>query len=164
MFQTKKTKVLRSIAKEFNQAGIRWALGGSMLLYFKEIANNVHDIDIMVFEDDVPKVVAAMKKLQAKPMPANPNSKYKTKWFLEYVLSGVDIDIMAGFAIVSHDRVVDCSFKPSQVMERFDLDGVAIPLQSVELWLKYYRLMGRDDKVDMIENSQKQSGQISHQD
>lgn len=35
----KKIKVLERIAKRFNEAGITWALGASMLLYF--------DADIM---------------------------------------------------------------------------------------------------------------------
>ena len=29
--------------------------------------------------------------------------------------------------------------------------GVKVPLQSVRLWREYYRLMGRDGKVEMID-------------
>jgi len=47
-----KITVLKRIAARFNAAGITWALGASMLLYFKRIAPEFHDIDLMVADDD----------------------------------------------------------------------------------------------------------------
>ena len=41
--------LLKRIAHRFNQAGITWALGASMMLYFKGIARDFHDLD---FYDD----------------------------------------------------------------------------------------------------------------
>ena len=43
-----KITVLKRVAARFNAAGITWALGASMLLYFKRIAPEFHDIDLMV--------------------------------------------------------------------------------------------------------------------
>ena len=44
----KKIELLQKIAHRFNEANIEWALGASMLLYFKGIISEFHDIDLMV--------------------------------------------------------------------------------------------------------------------
>ena len=43
----KKIELLKKIALRFNDANITWALGASMLLYFKKITIEFHDIDLM---------------------------------------------------------------------------------------------------------------------
>ena len=49
----KKMDVLQKIAAEFNKDNLLWAIGASLLLYFKGVAEVFHDIDIMVDEKDV---------------------------------------------------------------------------------------------------------------
>ena len=44
----KKIELLQKIAHRFNEANIEWALGASMLLYFKGIISEVHDIDLFM--------------------------------------------------------------------------------------------------------------------
>ena len=36
--------------------------------------------------------------------PPNPNSKYKTKSFMEFIIDSIDVDVMAGFSIVSDGK------------------------------------------------------------
>ena len=48
----KKIELLQKIAHRFNEANIEWALGASMLLYFKGIISEFHDIDLMVSVHD----------------------------------------------------------------------------------------------------------------
>ena len=147
---TEKIDVLKSISAKFNRAGITWSLGASMLLYFKGITTTVNDIDILVADENVEQVKAIMKALKGELQPSIPNDKYRSKAFLQYVVSGVEIDIIAGFAIVNDGKIYDCSLLPNQIVEYLDLDGKKIPLQSVDLWCKYYELMGRDEKVQLI--------------
>ena len=49
--------------------------------------------------------------------------------------------------------VYDCSLREEQIVEKMPLGGEVIPLQSPLLWCKYYRLMGRPQKADMIEKA-----------
>lgn len=49
----KKMDVLQKITAEFNKDNLLWAIGASLLLYFKGVAEVFHDIDIMVDEKDV---------------------------------------------------------------------------------------------------------------
>lgn len=144
-----KLTVLKKIAEHFNKAGITWAVGASLLLYFKNITDIFHDIDLMVLEDDIEKVKDILSELGTL-QPANPNAKYRTHYFLEYVVDDVDIDVMAGFVIVNDCVEYDCSLKKESIAEKIALGNASIPLQSLSTWKRYYTLMGRADKVAML--------------
>ena len=147
-----KIELLKKIAQRFNAANITWALGASMLLYFKGITPTFHDIDLMISNEDVEcvrKILSEMGELQ----PPNPNPKYKTKAFMEFVINSMDVDVMAGFAILNNGKIYDCSLTKEQIVEWLSLEDVKIPLQSPLLWRRYYELMGRKEKVDMINHA-----------
>lgn len=150
--QEKKIAILKKIAHQFNEVGIVWALGASMFLYFKGIASDFHDIDLMIANEDADCVRDILIKM-GHIEPSKPDPRYKTKLFMEFVVEDVDIDVMVGLAIVHDNEVVDCSLKKDQIEEIIDVDGENIPVQSVKLWCEYYRLMGRTDKVKMIQNA-----------
>ena len=63
---------------------------------------------------------------------------YETKHFREFIVDGVDVVMMGGFAIVSDGKVYDCDLKQSQIAEYIEINKQIIPLHSVELWRKYY--------------------------
>ena len=147
-----KIELLKKIAHRFDKARIVWALGASMLLYFKGIVPDFHDIDLMISDDDaeyVRSILSEMGKLQ----PPNPNAKYRTKTFMEFTIDGIDVDVMAGFSVLSDGKLFDCSLKEDQIVEKIALGSELIPLQSPQLWCEYYRLMGRDEKARMIEDA-----------
>lgn len=50
--EQKKIELLQKIAHRLNEAHVQWALGASMLLYFKSITSEFHDIDLMVADHD----------------------------------------------------------------------------------------------------------------
>ena len=152
-----KIELLKKIALQFEKAHITWALGGSMMLYFKGIVPVFQDIDLMVADADAQtaqSILCSMGQMQ----PQNPNPKFRSKAFMEFVIDSVDVDVIAGFAIVSGDGVVDCSLQKEQIVERMPLGEACIPLQSPALWCRYYRLMDRTEKAQMIEQALSDSG------
>lgn len=147
----RKIELLKKIAQRFNDANITWALGASMLLYFKGIAPEFHDIDLMISNEDVESVREILSQMGVL-CPSNPNPKYQTKTFMEFTINSVDVDVMAGFSILKDGKVYDCSLDKNQIAEWLTLEKVQIPLQSPLLWRKYYALMGRNEKVSMIDS------------
>ena len=147
----KKIDLLCKIANLFNEEEITWAVGASLLLYFEGITDNFNDIDIMVLEKDVVKAKSILLSLGKLCQP-NLKSQYTTKHFYEFIIDEVDIDLMAGFGIVYDEKVYDCSLKEEQIIKHKEINDALIPLQSVELWREYYRLMKRDKKVEMIDS------------
>ena len=55
-----KIELLKKIAHRFHAAQIEWALGASMMLYFKGLSPAFHDIDLMVSEQDVERAGAIL--------------------------------------------------------------------------------------------------------
>lgn len=70
----RKLDVLADIARALNQSGVTWAVGGSLLLYFKGKTGVFRDIDLMVCETDVEKLKQAMLPLGARPRPTRTHS------------------------------------------------------------------------------------------
>lgn len=146
-----KLEVLSRIAEKLNAAGITWAIGASLLLYLKNIADSFNDIDIMAAEEDVEQLKRILLDL-GEMQPPNPNKQYKTHHFYEFVIDKVDVDVMAGFVIVKDGREYDCSLTWDLIVEHITVNGQSIPLQAVSDWRRYYDLMGRTKKVAMIDN------------
>lgn len=147
----KKLTVLSRIAKELNQKNVTWAVGASVLLYFKGITREFHDIDIMVAEEDEETLKGVLLSLGNLQPPA-PNTGYKTKCFLEFNVDGVDVDAMAGFIIFSKDKEYYFPLKKENIHDHTEVHGITVPLQSLEEWRNYYELMGRVEKVKMIDD------------
>ncbi len=146
-----KLTLLSQIAKELNNRGVTWAIGASMLLYFKGITRDFHDIDIMVSEEDfniVKEVLLTFGKMQ----PPNPNDKYRTKCFGEFTVEGVEVDVMAGFIIIDRDKEFYFPLVREAIQDFTEINGIKIPLQSLEEWRTYYKMMGRTEKVKMIDD------------
>lgn len=146
-----KLKVLTKIAKELNKQQIIWAVGASLLLFFKGITNTFNDIDIMVTENDIEKVKKILSSFGTYSKPV-PNKQYKTKYFLEYQIENVEFDIMAGFTIINNGIEYYFPLNKSEVCDFIIINETKIPLQSLNQWKEFYSLMGRDEKVQMIEN------------
>ncbi|WP_142412856.1 nucleotidyltransferase domain-containing protein [Hathewaya massiliensis] len=146
-----KFKVLSKIGKQLNDNNITWAIGASLLLYIKGISSEFHDIDIMVAESDVEALKNILLHL-GELQPKTTNIQYKSKEFLEFKVEDVDIDVMAGFVIVNKGRDFYFPLHKGDIMDYEEINGVKIPLQSVKEWRNYYELMGRTEKVKMIDD------------
>lgn len=144
----KKITVLVKIGRALNKENISWSLGASAMLYLRGYVNYFDDIDIMVSEPDVEKTKHVLDILGTREAKAS-NPNYKTKVYLEYNIDNIEVDIMAGLIIVSDDMEYYFPLKEEEGDE-INIDEVIIHIDSVELWLNYYTLMNRIDKVEII--------------
>lgn len=141
--------VLSKIAHEFNKCNLTWAVGASLLLYLKGYVDDFNDIDIMVADEDAIKMESILKTMGS--LQPSTKGNYATKHFREFIIDLVDVDMIGGFAIVNDGKVYDCDLEQSQISEYIQIHGQKIPLHSVALWREYYFLMGRDKKVAIID-------------
>lgn len=94
-------------------------------------------------------ILLGMEKIQESNQ--DQNSIYRTRTFMEFVIDDIDVDVMAGLSILYEGKLYDCSLSENQIVEKIKLGRELVPLQSPQLWCKYYQLMGRKEKVKMIE-------------
>ena len=115
MEQQRKLAVLARIAAELRQADVTWALGASGLLYFRGLAPDFHDLDLMVALEDAGKAERILDRL-GQPLPPKPNASiYRTAVFREYTVDGVEVDLMAGMVIVKDGAAHDGSLRQEDI-------------------------------------------------
>lgn len=148
-----KLRLLASLAQELNANGVTWALGASCFLYLKGIAPTFHDLDILIDEKDVKTVERLFLARGEKEPEHYDRSRYGTKVFDEYVIEGVDLDVMAGFSIYKDGQEYHFPLQANNIVDHLFVEGEDIPVESLEAWRERYALMGRKEKVEMIDNA-----------
>jgi len=140
-----KIAVLIKIAALLNENAVTWAVGASCLLYLKGISGTFNDIDFYVIESDVEKTLSLLKNTEGF-------QSYNIKYFAdgdgfayEFTIDGVELEF--------DYRFKDFPMKKESIAEIITVNNTKIPLQSLDDWLKYYRLMGRAEKVRLLEKS-----------
>lgn len=142
---------LSYVGKQFNKTGILWGIGASVVLNQYGLISNPNDIDILVDIKDIKKADEILKSL-GKKKPTEETSIYSTKYFYEYVVNDIDIDVMAGFAINYDENTYEFSFDSKSITDVKSINGVDIPLTSLEDWYILYQLIpNKDSKVNLIE-------------
>lgn len=143
---------LAEVARALNQEGVRWGVGGSVLLQRFGLENEPHDIDILVAEQDVECAARVLDKLGTRKTGSEQGS-YVTFRFLEYVVDGTDIDVMAGFGIRHTAGIYVYAFDEQAVTDSMVAGTAVVPLTAIEDWCVLYQLMaGREQRVRVIED------------
>ena len=74
---------------------------------------------IMVADHDAECVRTILSEMgELCPPNPKPNPMYRTKTFMELLIDSVDVDVMAGFAIVKDGKVYDCALHKEQIVEK----------------------------------------------
>lgn len=145
-------KTLDLIAKKFNDENITWAIGASLLLNHYGLVENPNDIDILVDLKDIKKVDDILKEM-GKKKPDNPLNIYSTRYFYEYEIEDIDIDVMAGFTINHDCGSYEYIFYPDAINLFKNKENIVLPFTALEDWYILYQLIpGREKKVDIIES------------
>ena len=74
-----KIQLLLKIAHRLNEAGVEWSLGASMMLYFKDITSDFHDIDLMVVDRDAECVRTILSEMRKKCLSPAKNDQFLRK-------------------------------------------------------------------------------------
>lgn len=142
---------LSYIGKKLNDADITWGVGASILLNTFGLIEKPNDIDIFISIDDIQKADEILKSI-GKKKEWEKVSTYSTKYFYEYVINEIDVDVMAGFVVNHNDGSFKYIFDGSSISKFKSINGVNIPFTSLEDWYVIYQLIpNREDKVEMIE-------------
>lgn len=94
-------KVIEKITRRFEKQKILWGIGGSKLLSFYGITEEVNDLDIIVSKTSIKEVLAILLELgSATKIPKK--EEYLTDSFNCFTIDNTEIDVMSGF-IIKHE-------------------------------------------------------------
>ena len=146
-----KLKVLTKIAEQFEKAEIHWAVGGSLLLYLKGYTDRFNDIDLLIYEQDAPKARDVMMELgRCQPIERN---CYRADHFYIFWVDDVEVDIMGDYYVPKNGVEERIALEKDAQIEWIHLGSQKVPLDSIPMWRRHYDVMGRQSKVDMIDNN-----------
>lgn len=142
---------LSYIGEKLNKSNIVWAVGASILLNQFGLIEKPNDIDIFVDINNIERADQILKNIGEKKKWEK-TITYSTKYFYEYIIDGIDVDVMAGFAVNHNSGVFEYIFDHNSISEFKVINGVDIPFTSLEDWYVIYQLIpNRQPKVEMIE-------------
>lgn len=142
--------VLKRVAKLLNDRGITWAVGASVMLNHYGLVEEPGDIDIMVSMEDIHRLDFILSELGERVVGI-PDETYKTKYFCEYMIDGIEVDVMAGLCVHRGGRDHSFPFNRDSIGEWMEVDGVEVPLAKLEEWYEIYKVLpGRERKAEAI--------------
>ena len=145
-----KLLVLTQLAEMLNRQKLRWAIGGSLMLYLRGVVSDFKDIDLFVTLEDAQQVIELLDQV-AIPQETVPSEQFQTVVYKKYLMDGVFIDVMAGFKVVVSDRVMDCSLTSETQLTRLIVYNQEVPLYTLSEFRDFYTYMNRISKVELID-------------
>lgn len=91
-------ETLSLIAKKLRNTPIIWGVGGSILCHQYGLVEKPHDIDLLIDLDGAKHLEKSLGCLGDKQF-SPPNLRYLTEYFVEFVINGVEVDVMGGLAM-----------------------------------------------------------------
>lgn len=133
-------EALFNLTEEFNRSGIRWGVACSMNLFLRGIVDEFHDLDLIVEEEDIPKIKSVMEKLGGILKATGGNGYCESNCYMHYQLRRVDIDIISGFRIITFGTKFLYNYNESEI-EFIKVEENEIPLIPVEALYLLYAMM-----------------------
>lgn len=139
------------IGEKLNNERVLWGVGASVLLSHYNLVDKPNDIDILVGLNDIEKVDTILKSVGEKKGWERVDT-YSTEYFYEYTINGIDVDVMAGLRIKHDNGMFIYIFDQGSIPHTIEMNGIQIPLTSLEDWYVIYQLIpNREKKVKIIE-------------
>ncbi|MDF1508965.1 hypothetical protein PZE06_12370 [Robertmurraya sp. DFI.2.37] len=151
-------KTLSIIGGKIIDQKITWGLGGSLLLSFYNLEDNPNDIDILVEENSTYKLNQMLSTIGQRKEAVS-TDPFRTTSFSKYLIENMDVDVMGGFAIQHHEGIYKMAFNSLSIVDSKTINGVSIPLCSLEDWyILYWLIPNKQNKALLIEEFLKNSG------
>jgi hypothetical protein len=141
---------LGCIAGKLNEANLVWAVGGSMMLKHHGLAKQPNDIDILTDLNSFAQAAATLKSIGEEKPPTDTRT-FATLYYHKFTVNGIAIDLLSGLAINHQYGQFHSIFDSMSVSGAMKVNGMEIPLASLEDWYVIYQLIpGRQAKAELI--------------
>jgi len=141
--------VLRKLDALLRDANITWVVTGSLGFALQGVPVEVHDIDIQTDEPGAYAIERLFADCVTRPVKLSASSIMRSH-FGELLIDGVKVEIMGDIQKPRTDGTWD---DPTDLgcHRRFaEIDGMRIPVLSLEYEEAAYRAIGRTEKADML--------------
>ena len=137
--------VFIQVVKTFKEKQVDWALLCSMNLFLTGITDEFNDIDILVSQECFDKASNILEEFGANLIAKGGNGYCESDNYCHYRIGNVDIDLIAGFRILTYGTSYYYSYQKDEVNFLYlDVgEGLEIPKVSLEaLYILYAMMVG----------------------
>ncbi|MCQ4090200.1 hypothetical protein [Exiguobacterium sp. LL15] len=138
-------QVLEKVVVCLQRERIQFGIGGSLLLAQHGLQVVPRDIDLVVALADAERAVLLLFEMGIV-LEQDETSLYATEVFQEFMIEGIDLDLMSGLQVHHDEGVFVYPFDEQSI------DSAKLPFMALVDWYVIYQLIpGREQKVAMIE-------------
>ncbi len=141
-------EVLRKIYTRLKDSDVNWAVTGSLGFALQGVPVTVHDIDIQTDKSGAYKIENLLSEFVVSKVTLSSTEKIRSH-FGKLMINGIKVEIMGDLQKRREDgswEAVDLS-KYKRVVE---IQGMKIPVLSLEYEYQAYMRLGRIDKAEML--------------
>ena len=139
-------QVLEKVVACLQHEQIHFGIGGSLLLHHHGLPVTPRDIDLVVALADAERAVLLLSEI-GTVLEQDETSLYATEVFQEFMIEGIDLDLMSGLQVRHDEGIFVYPFAEQTINE------TGLPFMSLVDWYVIYQLIpGREQKVTMIED------------
>ena len=125
--------------------GLRWGIGGSLLLHHFGLETAPQDLDIVTTPEDFPDAVARLSAHLGPAIQVD-HPSYASLHFARFTSSrGVNLDIMAGIRVHARTGIQSWNFNSDTVLLQDRL-----PWMQARDWLTLYEMFDRPERVKLL--------------
>jgi len=114
---------------------------------------NPKDIDVLTDSKEITKIKSVLKEYEKKLFSYGEKGLFKS-YLAEYKINKIKVEIMADFEVKRKNKWISLSDRLNN-LNIIKLNGVEIPVSSLDEQLKGYKKLGRDKdklKIKLIED------------
>jgi len=141
--------VLRKVCERLNDAGINWAVTGSLGFALQGVPVEPHDIDIQSDEKGVYDIERLFSEHVARPVTLSSTETMRSH-FGALDIDGVKVEIMGDIQKRSGDGAWEEPTDLNRHKRFVDVEGMSVPVLSLAYEREAYLRMGRLEKAEML--------------
>jgi predicted nucleotidyltransferase len=141
-------KALKLLYKSLETSDVRWVLGGSLSLALQGVDVEPHDIDLLTDYQGALRINAILKEYEKKKVTYSETEKVSS-FYGVFEIQGVKVEVMGDYREKQGTKWVDLS-KRLVDPKIVEVDGMRIPVSSLEDHLVSYRRLGRPKDAEKI--------------
>jgi len=143
MISNKLLIALKTIHEKLKDEKINWVLIGSTNLALQGIKIKPKDIDILTDKKGAFEINKLLKEYEVKPVRFSNSKLFGPQYFGEFKIRGIKVEVMGKLK------------KKKLVTKIVKIDGMSLPVVSLEEEFKAYEALGREkdfNKIKKIKN------------
>lgn len=149
MLSSEQRQALRIILARLDGRPINWVVTGSAGMALQGVPFDVHDIDLQTDKDGAYEIERLLAEYAVTPVRYLDSARIRS-YLGKFTVNDVQVEVMGAV----QKRLDEDSWEDPVEVERFrrwaEMEGLRIPVLSLEYECQAYRKLGRIDKAELL--------------